>query len=394
MKVLVINCGSSSLKYKLLDMKREKVMVRGIAERIGLNNGCYIHEVGHKKYKIEMDIANHEKALDRLIELLTDDVMGCISNLNEIKAIGHRVVHGGEVYSSAVIIDEHVIKVIESCSKIAPLHNPANSLGIQICQKRMPNIPMVAVFDTAFHQTIPKKAYIYPIKYELYEKYHIRRYGFHGISHHYMIKKLDELLEKSTENLNVISCHLGNGSSLAAIKQGRCVDTTMGFTPLAGIPMGTRSGSIDPSIVSYLIRNCGYTIEEIDTLLNKESGILGISEVSSDFREIEKAASEGNKRAQLAMEVFCYYVKKYIGAYTAIMGGVDVIVFTAGIGEHSAATRKMCLEGLDFLGITVDNRLNQLQLGEISVKESAVKLFVIPTDEELMIARQTQAVLT
>ena len=311
--------------------------------------------------------------------------------MDEITAVGHRVVHGGEKYSESVIVDEEVISYLEECSKLAPLHNPCNITGIKECKKLMKDTPMIAVFDTAFHQTLPEKAYIYPIDYNLYKEYKIRKYGFHGTSHKYVSMKLAEVMGKDIKDLKIITCHLGNGASIAAVKNGKCIDTTMGFTPLAGIPMGTRSGNIDPSIIPYLIEECGYTIEEVSKSLNNSSGVLGISGVSSDFRDIEEAANEDNKRAKLALDIFHYRIREVIGSYIVAMEGVDAIVFTAGVGENSPETREECLKNLEFLGIEFDEEKNKVRgkLREISKESSKVKAYVIPTNEELMIAKET-----
>ena len=392
MKTLVINCGSSSLKYQLIDMSTEESMVQGLVERIGIEGSILTQKVeGKDKYIINTNIKDHKDAIKLVLEALVDSIHGVIKSMDEISAVGHRVVHGGEKYSDSVLIDDEVLKSIKDCIVLAPLHNPPNVIGIEACKELMPNIPMVAVFDTAFHQTMPKNAYICPVPYELYEKYGVRKYGFHGTSHKYVSYKVAETMGKDIKDLKIITCHLGNGCSLAAVKNGKSVDTSMGFTPLAGVMMGTRSGSIDPSVISFLIEQHGYTIEQIDELLNKKSGILGISGVSSDFRDVLEAAESENERAKLALEIFYYKVRTQIAAYAGAMGGVDVIVFTAGIGENSSITRREILKGLEFFGFTINTEKNELRgkIQEISNEDSRVKVYVVPTNEELMIARDT-----
>ena len=392
MKVLVINCGSSSLKYRLIDMAKEECIAKGLVERIGLKDSVLTQKSKVKhEYKISEEVKDHQEAIKLVLKALVDKDSGVISSMEEIGAVGHRVVHGGERYENSVIIDDDVLSYLEKCSKLAPLHNPSNIIGIRACQEIMKGVPMVAVFDTAFHQTMPEVAYIYPIEYKLYEDYRIRKYGFHGTSHKYVSNKLGEILAKDIKDLKIISCHLGNGASITAIKDGKSFDTTMGFTPLEGIVMGTRSGSIDPAIPTYLMKECNYTLEEVETSLNKKSGVLGISGVSSDFRDIEKAVAEGNERAKLALDIFHYKIKGQIGAYIAQMGGVDAIIFTAGVGENGPESREACLSGLEFLGIKLDSEKNKSRgkLTEISAKDSKVKVYVIPTNEELMIAKET-----
>lgn len=392
MKILIINCGSSSLKYKLIDMANEKDIIDGIVERIGLDQSRLVQKNElREKYILEKEIKDHKEAIDIVLNTLVDPKVGVIESIDEITAVGHRVVHGGERYSSSIIINEEVIKYLEECSKLAPLHNPANIIGIRACQSLMPNKEMVAVFDTAFHGTLPEKAYIYAIDYALYKDHKIRKYGFHGTSHKYVSHKVAETMGKDIKDLKIITCHLGNGASISAIKGGECIDTTMGFTPLAGIPMGTRSGNIDPSIIPFLVEECGYTIEEVSESLNKKSGVLGISGVSSDFRDIEDAASNGDKRAQLALDIFHYRIRAEIGSFIVNMGGVDVIVFTAGVGENSPETREECLKDLEFLGLTLDKEKNKVRgkLAEISQADSKIKAYVVPTNEELMIAKET-----
>ncbi|EGT3615773.1 acetate kinase [Clostridium perfringens] len=392
MKILIINCGSSSLKYKLIDMTNEKDIISGMVERIGLDQAKLVqkNEMG-EKYILEKEIKDHKDAIDIVLSTLTDSKVGVIKSVDEIMAVGHRVVHGGERYSSSVIVDEEVIEYLNECSKLAPLHNPANIIGIRACQSLMPDKKMVVVFDTAFHGTLPEKAYIYAIDYDLYKKHKIRKYGFHGTSHKYVAHKVSEAMGKDIKDLKIISCHLGNGASISAIKGGQCIDTTMGFTPLAGIPMGTRSGNIDPSIIPFLIEECGYTIEEVAESLNKKSGVLGVSGVSSDFRDIENAALEGDKRAQLALDIFHYRIRAEIGSFIVNMGGVDAIVFTAGVGENSPETREECLKNLEFLGLAIDGEKNKVRgkLAEISTIDSKIKAYVVPTNEELMIAKET-----
>ena len=392
MKTLVINCGSSSLKYQLIDMSTEKILVQGLVERIGIEGSLLTQKVeGKEKYVINEDIKNHKDAIKLVLDALVDPNHGVIKSMDEISAVGHRVVHGGEKYSDSILIDENVLQSIKDCIVLAPLHNPPNVIGIEACMELMPNTPMVAVFDTAFHQTMPKHAYICPLPYELYEKYGVRKYGFHGTSHKYVSYKLAEVMNKDIKDLKIITCHLGNGCSLAAVKNGKSVDTSMGFTPLAGVMMGTRSGSIDPSVISFLVEQHGYTIEQVDELLNKKSGVLGISGVSSDFRDVLAASEEGNERATLALEIFYYKVRTQIAAYAGAMGGVDAIVFTAGIGENSSITRKEILKGLEFFGFTINDEKNSIrgEIQEISNEDSKVKVYVIPTNEELMIARDT-----
>ncbi|VYT64607.1 acetate/propionate family kinase [Clostridium tertium] len=392
MKTLVINCGSSSLKYQLIDMDTENSLVQGLVERIGIEGSILIQKVdGKDKYVIEEEMPNHKTAIKLVLEALVNKEHGVIKSMDEISAVGHRVVHGGEKYSHSVIIDDEVIESIRDCISLAPLHNPPNIIGIEACKELMPNTPMVAVFDTAFHQTMPKEAYICPLPYELYEKYGIRKYGFHGTSHMYVSQKVAEVIGKDIKDLKIVTCHLGNGCSLAAVKGGKSIDTSMGFTPLAGVMMGTRSGSIDPSVISFLVEEQGYTMSDIDNLLNKKSGILGISGVSSDFRDVLSESEKGNERAKLALDIFHYKVRAQIAAYAGIMGGVDVIVFTAGIGENSIVTRRESLRGLEFLGFNIDDEKNSVRgkIQEISTEGSKVKVFEIPTNEELMIARDT-----
>ncbi len=394
MKVLVINAGSSSLKYQLIDMDTRGVMAKGQCERIGIS-GSRLKQTGKSELVVEQPMKNHADAIKLVLSALTDPEHGVIADMSEISAVGHRVVHGGEYFSSAVIIDDEVKKAIEDCVDLAPLHNPANLIGIEACETAMPGVPMVAVFDTAFHQTMPPEAYLYAIPYELYEKYKIRKYGFHGTSHYYVSRRAAEILGKPVEDLKIVTMHLGNGASVTAIKDGKSIDTSMGFTPLAGVIMGTRSGLIDPAIIPFLMEKEHMTMQEVNDMLNKKSGVLGISGVSSDFRDVEKAAAEGNKRAQLAQDMFVYSVKRYIGLYASIMGGLDVVVFTAGVGENNAAMRVELVRGMEFMGIEIDEEKNKVRGEErvVSKDSSKVKLVVVPTNEELTIALETEKLL-
>ena len=391
MKILVLNCGSSSLKYQLMNMDDESVMAKGNYERIGQNNSFLTHKVNGEKYVIENPVPTHDEAIKLVMEQLLHKDYGVIKSLDEIDGIGHRIVHGGEKFKKSVLVTDEVIKGIEECSDLAPVHNPGALMGIKACQRLMPDKKMVTVFDTAFHQTIPEERYLYPIPYHYYDAYKIRKYGFHGTSHSYVSKRVAEVMNKDIKDLKIITCHLGNGASVCAVKNGVSVDTSMGFTPLAGVMMGTRSGSIDPSVISFLIEQHGYTIEQVDELLNKKSGVLGISGVSSDFRDVLAAGEAGNERAKLALEIFYYKVRTQIAAYAGAMGGVDVIVFTAGIGENSSITRREILRGLEFFGFTINDEKNELRghIQEISNEDSKVKVYVVPTNEELMIARDT-----
>ena len=395
MKILVVNCGSSSLKYQLIDMETEEVMAKGYLERIGIDGSFLTHRIGEQKYKIEKNIKDHAEGMELVIEQLLHKDYGVISSLDEIDAIGHRIVHGGDKFTKSVLVDDEVVKGIEDAIKFAPLHNPAHLQGIYACQKELPGKPNVVVFDTAFHQTMPEEAYIYPIPYEYYEKYKIRKYGAHGTSHKFVSHRVAELMNKPIEGLKIISCHLGQGASLCAIKDGKCVDTSMGLTPLGGIPMGTRSGDLDPSVVTFLMEKENISPAEMETLLNKKSGKLGISGVSSDDRDVEAAANEGNERAKLAISNFVYQVAGYIGRYAAQMNGVDVITFEAGIGENGIAVRKGICEYLGFLGVKIDEEKNNCrgEEVEISTPDSKVKVYVVPTNEELMIARETRDIV-
>lgn len=398
MKILVINAGSSSLKYQLIDTETEEVLAKGLCERIGIEGSKLNHTPkGKDKIVIEKDMKDHSDAIKMVLEALTDAEYGVISSMDEISAVGHRVVHGGEFFSKSVVIDDNVKKAIDQCTPLAPLHNPPNLIGISACETAMPGVPQVAVFDTAFHQTMPREAYMYALPYSLYEKYKIRKYGFHGTSHKYVAAEAAKMLGKSAEELKMISFHLGNGSSVTAINGGKSVDTSMGFTPLAGVVMGTRSGVIDPAIVKFIADHEHMTLDEVDTVLNKESGVLGISGVSSDFRDLDAAAAEGNDRAQLALDMFVYSVRKYLGNYTVNMGGVDAIIFTAGIGENTPHMRAAIVKDLEFMGIKIDEAKNQKAIRgaqmDISADGSAVRVLVIPTNEELMIAKETQELL-
>ncbi|MBB6622997.1 acetate kinase [Clostridium gasigenes] len=393
MKILVINCGSSSLKYQLIDMTTEESLAQGLVEKIGIEGSVLIQKVeGKDKYIIKQPMKDHKTAIKLVLEALVDKQNGVISSMEEISSVGHRIVHGGEKYCESVLINDEVMADIEACVKLAPLHNPAHIIGINACRELMPKTPMVVVFDTAFHQTMPEEAFIYALPYELYEKHSIRKYGFHGTSHKFVSEQVAEVMGKDIKDLKIITCHLGNGASLCAVKNGISIDTSMGFTPLDGVAMGTRCGSIDPAIVTYLIKELNYSVEDANNLLNKESGVLGISGISSDFRDIEDAAfKQNNRRANLALDIFHYKVRAQIGAYAAIMGGVDAIVFTAGVGENGPETREACLKGLEFLGVEIDTERNAVRgkVREISKENCKVKAFVIPTNEELMIARDT-----
>ena len=396
MNILVINAGSSSLKYQLIDTEGESVLAKGLCERIGIEKSLLKHSAGEKSIEIQKDMKDHSDAIRMVLDALTDSDHGAVRSLEEINAVGHRVVHGGESFAESQIINADVLKAIESNIDLAPLHNPANIMGIQACMEALPNVKQVAVFDTAFHQSMPEKAYLYGLPYEAYTQYKVRRYGFHGTSHRYVSQRVTEILGKQgDENFKLITCHLGNGSSLAAIKGGKCMDTSMGLTPLEGVIMGTRCGDMDPAIVKFIMDKENLTIEEMDQYMNKKSGILGISGVSSDFRDVQKAADEGNQRAAVALDVFCYRVKKYIGAYAAAMGGVDCIVFTAGVGENDIGTRAKILSDMEWLGIDFDPDANQVRGKDtlITQEGSKVKAYIIPTNEELMIARDTQALV-
>ena len=396
MKILVINAGSSSLKYQLMDPDTGDVFAKGLCERIGID-GRLTHKVPATdgKYEFNIPMPTHAEAIQAVMDALLSPEHGVIQSMGEIDAVGHRVVHGGEAFSASVLIDGKVMQAIRDCIPLAPLHNPANITGIEACQKVMPGVPMAAVFDTAFHQTMPEKAFTYALPYEYYEKDKVRRYGFHGTSHRYVSARAADMLGKPLEQLRIITCHLGNGSSIAAVDHGRSVDTSMGFTPLAGVPMGTRSGDLDAGILEYLMNKYNLDIKEMLNVLNKKSGVLGVSGVSSDFRDLGTAAAEGNHQAKLALDTFCYSVKKFVGAYAAAMGGVDAIVFTAGVGENDAATRMAIASGLEFMGVKMDEDANNIRGKEaiISAVESKVKVLLVPTDEELMIAKDTAALV-
>ncbi len=395
MKVLVINAGSSSLKYQLIDTDNNDLIAKGLCERIGIEGSCLTHKpTGKADAVINEKMENHADAIKLVIAALTDEKHGVISSMREIEAVGHRVVHGGEYFAGSVIINDEVKDALEKCRDLAPLHNPANITGINACEEVMPGVPQIGVFDTAFHQTMPKKAYMYGIPYELYEDLKIRRYGFHGTSHKYVSMRAAQMLNKDIKDLKIVTCHLGNGSSVAAVDGGKSVDTSMGFTPLAGTLMGTRSGDIDPAIIPFVMEKKNMDTKAIDAMLNKESGVYGVSGLSSDFRDLDKAASEGNERAKLAQDMFVYAIKRYIGFYAAAMGGVDAVVFTAGVGENDGRMRAQMVEGLEFMGIEIDAEKNK-QRGEldISADGARVKTLVIPTNEELMIALETKALL-
>ena len=398
MKVLVINSGSSSIKYQLLEMDTEKVLAKGLVERIGIEGSRIIHRKNEEKYVIEKVIKNHEEGLKEVLDLLTSEDYKVISSLNEIDAVGHRVVHGGERFSSSVIIDKESLDAIEMMSFLAPLHNPANVMGIKAAMELLPNVPQIAVFDTSFHQTMPKISFLYAIPYEYYEKYKIRRYGFHGTSHKYVSRRAAEILGKDIKTLKIITSHIGNGASIAAVKNGESFDTSMGFTPLEGLVMGTRSGDIDPAIVSFLAQEEGLTAKEVVEILNNKSGVYGITKgFSSDMRDIEDKALEGDKVCRLALDIYEYRIAKYIGAYAAAMNGVDVIVFTAGVGENSPVTREeICEKYLTYLGVKIDKEKNNFKGLEriISTPDSKVAVLVVPTNEELMIARETKELVS
>ena len=395
MKVLVINCGSSSLKYQLIDSETEVALAVGLCERIGIDGRLNHTPNGGEKVVIEQAMPDHEVAIRMVLDALTNENYGVIKNLDEIDAIGHRLVHGGEKFTKSVIIDDEVIAGVEECSPLAPLHNPANLIGVRACQAIMPGVPNIGVFDTAFHQTMEPVAYMYGLPYEYYEKYKVRRYGFHGTSHSFVSKRAIQMLNLDPDNSKIIVCHLGNGSSISAVKNGKVVDTSMGMTPMEGLVMGTRCGDMDPTIVEYLAHSLNKSVEEVMVILNKKSGVLGISGVSSDFRDLDKASNDGNERAKLAVEVFSYRTAKYIGSYIAAMNGVDAIVFTAGLGENNIVVREQVLNHFGYMGITLDKEANQIRGEEkiISTPDSKVTVAVIPTNEELAIAHETVALL-
>ena len=397
MKILVINAGSSSLKYQLIDMETESVMAKGLCERIGLDGHLKHSPLVGGKPVFDEDVAmpTHAEAIAAVIDKLTSAEYGVVASMKEIDAVGHRVVHGGEKFASSVRIDDAVMEALKECTPFAPLHNPANIIGINACRDVMGDVPMVAVFDTAFHQTMPGKAYMYAVPYEYYKNDGIRRYGFHGTSHRYVSGRCAELMGKPIEELKIVSCHMGNGSSIAAIDGGKCVDTSMGFTPLVGLPMGTRCGDLDAGVIQFIMNKYGISIDEMLNILNKKSGVLGVSGVSSDFRDLEEGAEKGNERCALAREKFAYEVKKLIGAYAAVMGGVDAIIFTAGVGENDALERMQIASGLEYMGVKMDEDANNVRGEErvISATDSKVKVLLIPTNEELMIAMDTASLV-
>ncbi len=396
MNVLVINCGSSSLKYQVIDSETEQVLAKGLCERIGIDGRLVYTPAGGEKEISNLDMPTHKQAIQYVIDALTNEKTGVIKSLDEIGAVGHRLVHGGEKFACSTLINDDVIKAVEECSDLAPLHNPANLIGVRACQELMPNTPMAGVFDTAFHQTMPLEAYMYGIPYEYYEKYKVRKYGFHGTSHSFVSKRMAELLGKPIEDLKIIVCHLGNGSSVCAVDGGKSVDTSMGLSPLEGLIMGTRSGDIDPSVMEFICKKENLDINGIMEVLNKKSGVQGLSGVSSDFRDLQAGAAAGNERCEMAVDVFCYRVLKYIGSYVAAMNGVDAIAFTAGLGENDEIVRRKIVSRLGYLGITLDDEVNDKTRGKevaISTPDSKVPVWVVPTNEELAIARETVALL-
>ena len=392
MKILVLNCGSSSLKYQLIDMENEEVVASGKYERIGEDEAFITHKVNGKKVEIKHPAKTHDEAIDFTLKQLTNPEYKVIDSLDEISAIGHRLVHGGEKINQSVIITDEVVDILKECIDLAPLHNPAGIMGIEACKKVMPGKPMVGVFDTAFHQTMPEERYIYPIPYEYYKKYHIRKYGFHGTSHMYVSQRLAEIVKKDIKCLKIVTCHLGQGSSICAVKGGKSVDTSMGLTPLGGIPMVTRSGDLDPSVVTFLMKKENMTADEVENVLNKKSGVQGISGLAPDFREIESASYGENERAGIAIEKFKYEIASYIAKYAVAMNGVDYIVFTGGVGENQINIRKGICEKLAFMGVEIDENANNMrgEEKEISKPTSKIKVYVVPTNEELMIAKETQ----
>ena len=395
MKILVLNSGSSSLKYQLIDMDNEEVLASGYYERIGSDKSFLTHKVNGEKIKLENPVQDHSEALKYVMEQLMNAEYGVIKSLDEIDSIGHRIVHGGEKFSSSVLIDDNVINAIEECSSLAPLHNPAGILGIKACQKEMPEKKNVAVFDTAFHQTISKERYIYPVPYEYYEKYGVRKYGFHGTSHLFVSRRIAEVLGKPVEDLKIINCHIGQGASICAIQNGKSVETSMGLTSVAGIPMGSRSGDLDPSIVTFIMKKENMTPDEADTMLNKKSGLLGISGVSADNRDIEEALANGNEMAKLALDSYHYLIASYIARCAVAMNGVDVITFTAGVGERGCESREEICKNLEFMGVKLDKQRNKDAFAveaKISSDDSKVQVYVVPTNEELMIARETKRI--
>ena len=395
MKILVINCGSSSLKYQLMDMENEEVLAKGNYERIGQGNSFVTHKVNNEKYVIENPVKNHQEALEFMLKQLLHEAYGVIKSLDEINAVGHRVPHGTDIFDKSVLITEEVIEEIASCEELAPIHTPPILNGIKACMEVIPGKPMVAVFDTAFHQTIPEERYIYPVPYKYYEKYKMRKYGFHGTSHRYVSKRLAQLMNVPVESLKTVVCHLGQGASLCAVDGGKSVDTSMGMTPVSGIMMCARAGDLDPSIVTFLMKKENLSADEIENILNKESGVLGISGVSPDFRDIEKAADEGDKRAILARNAYCYNVAQYIAKYAVAMNGINAIIFTAGVGENQINIRKGICEHLKWMGVDLDLEANNIrgEEKEISTKDSKVKVWIVPTNEELVIARDTKEIV-
>ena len=397
MKVLVINAGSSSLKYQLIDMETEKAIAKGGCERIGIPGSFLKHKANGKEVTITRDMPTHKAAIELMLAALVDKEHGAIKDMSEIDAVGHRILHSGGDYDRSVLIDEEVKRVCLANAELAPLHQKANIMGVDACKAVMPNVPMVATFDTAFHATMPEKAYIYGLPYEYYEKYKVRRYGAHGTSHRFVSQEAAKYLNADPENFKVITCHLGNGSSISAVKNGKCYDTSMSFTPLGGVPMGTRTGDLDPAILEYLSDKTGMDIHELLFMCNKKAGVMGVSGVSSDFRDLRNAAAEGNSRAQLALDIFSYACKKYVGAYAAAMGGTDCIVFTAGIGEHDHEVRAAVAEGLEYMGVVIDKQKNAAPtdgICDITGKGGKVKVLIIPTNEELVIARDTAQIVS
>lgn len=400
MKILVINAGSSSIKYQLIDMTNENLLAKGQCDRIGIEGGNFKQKnFDGKEYKVDVQIKDHATGIKLIVDALTSNEHGVIGSMSEINAVGHRVVHGGEKFSGSVIINEEIIDALKECSELSPLHNPANLTGIKACEEIMgKDVPQVGVFDTGFHQTMPDFAYMYPIPYEYYKKYKLRKYGFHGTSHRYVTMRAAAMLGKKPEEINIVTCHLGNGSSITAVKNGKSFDTTMGVTPLDGLMMGTRSGSIDPAIIPFLMQKEGFTASEIDTILNKKSGILGISEVTSDNRDIEEGAKNGNERYQLVENMLCHQITKYVGGFAAAMGGIDAVVFTGGIGENNPKYRAKVGENLEFMGVKVDDEKNAKAMrtsdeNDVSCADAKVRMLVIPTNEELMIAKDTYSLI-
>ena len=395
MNILVINCGSSSLKFQLINAESEEVLAKGLCERIGIDGRLTYQPAGGEKEISEKAMPTHTEAIQFVIDALTNEKTGVVKSLSEIGAVGHRIVHGGEKFASSVVITEEVKKAVEECNDLAPLHNPANLIGVEACEKLMPGTPMVAVFDTAFHQTMPEKAYMYGLPYEYYEKYKVRKYGFHGTSHMYVSQRLAEIENKDIKDLKIVTCHLGQGSSICAVKNGKSIDTSMGLSPLGGIPMVTRSGDMDPSVLTYIMKKDNLTADEMESILNKKSGVSGISGLAPDFRIIEQAANEGNERAQIAMSSFKYAIASYIAKYAVAMNGIDYIIFTGGVGENQILIRKGICEQLTFIGVEIDEDLNNMRGEEklISKADSKVKVYVIPTNEELMIAKETKRLI-